>query len=315
MQRKRQGFTLVELLVVIGIIAVLIAMLLPALNRVRQQAASTQCQSNLRASGQILFMYANENHGFLPPCVVNSVAKIPNGGTWVDYPASAQDPAPAYPAVREILDRMVNGKRSGPDGKQVALTDPNWTPGGLKIFYCPSSWTFAQTPDHTAETFNIGPGGVGGGYLNYWYVGCPNPWYPRFHAAGPYPTPWFPVGGGTGAGTLDWRWWDRNRSGDNRDDYMVKLGDKNAINIVIMVDAGRQVGANANAYGFSFMHGHFSSTRLTGWLNALYGDGHVGSRKVNSSSWDAAQQNFINPTPSPEELQPGWGNATAPIFW
>src|SRR5439155_23691902 len=104
MKRRPKGFTLVELLVVIGIIAVLIAMLLPALNRVRQQAASTQCQSNLRASGQILFMYANENHGFLPPCVVDSVAKIANAGTWVGYQATAQDPAPAYPPVREILD-------------------------------------------------------------------------------------------------------------------------------------------------------------------------------------------------------------------
>ena len=115
---------------------------------------------------------------------------------------------------------------------------------------------------------------------------------------------------------MDWRWWDRNRNGDNRDDYMVKLGDKNAINIVIMVDAGRQQGTvNSIPYGFSFMHGHFSATRLTGWLNALYGDGHVGSRRPNASSWDAAQQNFINPNPSPEELQPGWGNATQPIFW
>src|SRR5438552_10103617 len=243
MKRPRQGFTLVELLVVIGIIAVLIAMLLPALNRVRQQSASTQCQSNLRQCGQILFMYANENHGYLPPCEVDSVAKIVNGGpggTWVGYQATAQDPSPAYPPLREIFDRMVNGLRRGPDGKQIALTDPNWTPGGLKCFYCPSSWTFAQTPDHTAETFNQGPGGAGGGYINYWYVGCPNPFYPRFHAAGPYPSPWFPVGGGTATATMDWRWWDRNRSGDNRDDYMVKLGDKNAINIVIMVDAGRQ---------------------------------------------------------------------------
>jgi general secretion pathway protein G len=57
---------LVELLVVIGIISVLIAMLLPALNRARIQAQTVQCMSNLRQWGQIMNMYANDNHGYLP---------------------------------------------------------------------------------------------------------------------------------------------------------------------------------------------------------------------------------------------------------
>ena len=61
------GFTLVELLVVIGIIALLIAVLLPALSRARGLAQSMACLSNLRQLQTCWLMYANDHNGTLPP--------------------------------------------------------------------------------------------------------------------------------------------------------------------------------------------------------------------------------------------------------
>ena len=63
---RRTGFTLVELLVVIGIIALLIAILLPSLSAARESAASVKSLSNLRNLGVGLQQYKNANRGFYP---------------------------------------------------------------------------------------------------------------------------------------------------------------------------------------------------------------------------------------------------------
>lgn len=65
-QRARQAFTLVELLVVIGIIAILISLLMPALGKVRNQALSISCANNMRQLYQTALMFSTDNKGNLP---------------------------------------------------------------------------------------------------------------------------------------------------------------------------------------------------------------------------------------------------------
>ena len=64
--RKRKGFTLIELLVVISVVVLLMALLLPALQRTRNQARVVVCQAHLKQWGTVLALYAEDNEGWIP---------------------------------------------------------------------------------------------------------------------------------------------------------------------------------------------------------------------------------------------------------
>jgi prepilin-type N-terminal cleavage/methylation domain-containing protein/prepilin-type processing-associated H-X9-DG protein len=84
--RKRAAFTLVELLVVIGIIAVLIAILLPALTKARRSAQTVACAANLRSILQATQIFASQNNGYLPGSVYSTsrfLFKEPAAGSQV----------------------------------------------------------------------------------------------------------------------------------------------------------------------------------------------------------------------------------------
>ena len=73
---KRRGFTLIELLVVIAIIALLMAILMPALQRVKKQARTVYCLNSLKQLGMAMTMYADDNGGFIPRALDHNVKWI-----------------------------------------------------------------------------------------------------------------------------------------------------------------------------------------------------------------------------------------------
>jgi prepilin-type N-terminal cleavage/methylation domain-containing protein/prepilin-type processing-associated H-X9-DG protein len=116
-----RAFTLVELLVVIGIIALLISILLPALNKARDSAKTVACLSNLRQVGVSLMLYASEHRGYSPP----GSASTGNGfENWVTYLLASK-------ATTQQIDRYANAAE-----ESAKLS--TWTSANHGIFRCPS---------------------------------------------------------------------------------------------------------------------------------------------------------------------------------
>ncbi|MBC7783060.1 MAG: prepilin-type N-terminal cleavage/methylation domain-containing protein [Burkholderiales bacterium] len=112
--KKQKAFTLVELLVVIGIIALLISILLPALNKARAAAMKIKCAANLRSIGQSVFIYASSNRGKVPRHSDSTTTEASN------WPWDVSD---------DVRDKLAHA------GAAYAIKKAGAT---RKMFYCPS---------------------------------------------------------------------------------------------------------------------------------------------------------------------------------
>lgn len=158
--RKRSGFTLIELLVVIAIIAILIGLLLPAVQKVREAAARIKCSNNLKQFGLAAHNYESTN-GYLPPQQHTTVLPAPSTNVPTTYTSGATLQALLLPYFEQAnkynqFNMNYNVNSDAPINSNFpALTGANSAARttDVPIFLCPS--------DSSSETY------FGAGRQNY----------------------------------------------------------------------------------------------------------------------------------------------------
>jgi len=179
MSKRRSGFTLIELLVVIAIIAVLIGLLLPAVQKIREAAARMSCTNNLKQIGLACHNYDNANGRLPPGADVQGMGPLAKLLPYVEqanqYSLIAFNPAPDGPPLQSgpLYSRWFSDPQNRP-GSTGATTAPRpparyGAEGDFKVFLCPSAPTAATD----AATGMITCNGVAGTDYNIAWNGGP----------------------------------------------------------------------------------------------------------------------------------------------
>lgn len=143
--RKRRGFTLIELLVVIAIIALLLSILMPALHKVKEQAAGVVCTAHQRGLVQSYLLYCGDNKGNLPDASI--LPDIVNHDSWVHPPTDENGNILFWPTEIPTFEDRLRGIRSG--------TLWSYTEN-VKLYHCPGDKRMRQgTENGSTDAYKI----------------------------------------------------------------------------------------------------------------------------------------------------------------